>query len=100
MSYNASAVAEPASTIGFPGSATFPTEIWLPSSGSKQAGWDEGRRRRPQPATFLLDGVRTFLVKVSLADTIEQSCPQPGRGAGNLPCSSPDRLVRGESMHG
>ena len=42
---NASEVAEPASTIRFPGSATFPTEIWLPGSARGKAGWDEGRRQ-------------------------------------------------------
>ena len=43
LSLNAPAVTEPASTIWFPGSATFPTEIWLLSSARGKAGWDEGR---------------------------------------------------------
>ena len=62
VTHNASEVAEPASIIRFPGSATFPTEIWLPGSARKKAGWLEGRRRRPKAATFLLSDVGSRIV--------------------------------------
>jgi len=52
--HNASAVAEPASTIPFPGSATVPIEIEFPGSAGNMAGWVEGRRRRPEPAHRLV----------------------------------------------
>jgi len=72
MPYNDSAVAEPASTFQFPGSATFPTEIWPISSARRKAGWDGGRRRRPEPATDLLSEVGSHGFKLQAASLFQR----------------------------
>jgi len=54
ISHNASEVAEPASTIGFPGSATFPIEIEFPTPSCNKAGWDGGRRQAAAASNFFV----------------------------------------------
>ena len=68
VSDNAPADSEPASTFSFPGSATDTTEIELPGSACKKAGWVEGRAcgRSRNPQCYVLSRFARLSISIPL----------------------------------